>query len=272
MGYPNSIIKHLHKYSHFIKDKDVLTLGVLYQSKEISRDLRNMGLGNVMASPKKSFSKNYLGQTLHAKSVSSMDVDNYQGAEIIANLNKEINKELVEKFDTIIDSGTLEHLSNFPTALKNIMKMLRVNGTYHSLLPVNNWVDHGFFQFSPTFFIDLCKHNSHIQPEKFFYGTHKYFVNYSELDKYGKRAFERASRQIFIGGVLRKINNDEITFDLTQSKYVEAYRKDSYKQTDIKTMISKDSRDISSIIRGGFSKIPLLSLEMKLFILNAKRH
>jgi hypothetical protein len=47
------------------------------------------------------------------------------------------------------DGGTLEHVFNVPVALRSALDMVEVGGHYLGMSPANNWMGHGFFQFSP---------------------------------------------------------------------------------------------------------------------------
>src|SRR5437868_11052632 len=64
-------------------------------------------------------------KALQAEDVFSMDVSKFEGAAFAHDLNQPIGPELREKFDTVYDGGTLEHVFNFPVALQNCMEMLR---------------------------------------------------------------------------------------------------------------------------------------------------
>lgn len=90
----------------------------------------------------------------------AVDVDGREGAEIVFDLNLPLPPELHDRFDVVYNNGTLEHLFNVPMALDNIFKFLRVGGTViHSCL-MNNEVEHGFYQFSPTLFYDYYANNN----------------------------------------------------------------------------------------------------------------
>ena len=43
----------------------------------------------------------------------------------------------------------LEHVFNFPIAIGNLMRMLKVGGFMYLTVPANNLCGHGFYQFSP---------------------------------------------------------------------------------------------------------------------------
>jgi hypothetical protein len=90
--------------------------------------------------------------SLGARKVHSMDVSGFEGASVIHDLNQPIGAELKERFDVVYDGGTLEHVFNFPIALKNCMEMVKVGGRFFTHTVANNWCGHGFYQFSPELF------------------------------------------------------------------------------------------------------------------------
>ena len=84
-----------------------------------------------------------------ASTVESIDFSSYQGATHIHDMNNPLPSGLESKFDLIHDGGTMEHVFNTPTYLANCMKLLRVGGVYVGVVPANDWMGHGFYQFSP---------------------------------------------------------------------------------------------------------------------------
>jgi hypothetical protein len=89
---------------------------------------------------------------LGAEEISAMDFSDYEGAAILHDLNKPIGEELKEKFTFVLDGGTLEHIFNFPVALANAMEMVEVGGHLAVIAGGNNFLGHGFYQFSPELF------------------------------------------------------------------------------------------------------------------------
>ena len=89
---------------------------------------------------------------LGAREISAMDIYDYEGAAILHDLNQPIGNELKEKFTFVLDGGTLEHIFNFPTALANAMEMTKVGGHLVIIGGGNNFLGHGFYQFSPELF------------------------------------------------------------------------------------------------------------------------
>jgi hypothetical protein len=89
---------------------------------------------------------------LGAKEVSAMDFSDYEGAAILHDLNEPIGDDLKEKFSFVLDGGTLEHIFNFPVALANAMEMVEIGGHLIIITGGNNFLGHGFYQFSPELF------------------------------------------------------------------------------------------------------------------------
>ncbi len=105
-------------------------------------------------------SSNYaepLFQTLGANQVDSVDFSSYEDATIIHDLNVPIPQHLKMKYNVVFDGGTLEHIFNFPVAIKNCMSFLEIGGHFISITPCNNQCGHGFYQFSPELFYSLFK-------------------------------------------------------------------------------------------------------------------
>lgn len=92
--------------------------------------------------------------------VDSVDFSDYEQASIVLDLNLPVPSHLAERFDAVWDGGTLEHIFDFPTALANALKMVRVGGHFMARTPANNQCGHGFYQFSPELFYRvLCAQN-----------------------------------------------------------------------------------------------------------------
>ena len=96
----------------------------------------------------RSYSEN-LFHYLGAEEADSLDYSDYQNATHIHDMNSPIPDALKERYTVVVDGGSLEHVFNFPVALKNCMEMVRVGGHYLAITPANNFFGHGFYQFSP---------------------------------------------------------------------------------------------------------------------------
>ncbi|MGD0746115.1 MAG: class I SAM-dependent methyltransferase [Verrucomicrobiota bacterium] len=91
-------------------------------------------------------------EALGAVQVDSMDVSPFEGAKFVHDLNLPIPSDWKEKFDAVFDGGTLEHVFNFPVALRNSMELVREGGRLFVHTCANNLCGHGFYQFSPELF------------------------------------------------------------------------------------------------------------------------
>jgi len=91
-------------------------------------------------------------ETLGAMQVDSLDNSDFEGAKLVHDLNQPLPADWKERFDVVYDGGTLEHVFNFPTALRNAMELLKPGGRLFIQTCANNLCGHGFYQFSPELF------------------------------------------------------------------------------------------------------------------------
>jgi hypothetical protein len=97
------------------------------------------------------FAEPLLG-ALGAIEICSFDSSEYEGASNVHDFNCAIDESFKNRFTAVIDGGTLEHIFNFPVAIKNCMEMVEVGGHFIGITPTNNFLGHGFYQFSPELF------------------------------------------------------------------------------------------------------------------------
>jgi hypothetical protein len=146
----------------------VLTLGVQktpFTFSLLSKTARDIGFNSAamltFVNPVGRVTDQNLFQFLGFNEITRSDVSEYEGAELIFDLNDGNGppSQYCDRFNCIVDGGTLEHVFHLPNALMNIFEMLRVGGRIIHLSPTNNYVDHGFYSFSPTFFYDFYSEN-----------------------------------------------------------------------------------------------------------------
>jgi hypothetical protein len=87
--------------------------------------------------------------------VDSVDNSNYEGANIVHDLNHPIPQSMLGQYDLVFDGGTLEHIFDFPVAIRSAMQLIKVGGHIMLHTPANNQCGHGFYQFSPELFFSL---------------------------------------------------------------------------------------------------------------------
>ena len=113
------------------------------------------------------FSETFL-KKCGATSVTSFDNSSFEGATVVHDMNTKISEDHYNKYDCVIDGGTLEHIFNVPVALLNCMNMVKRGGYFLSLAPCNNFMGHGFYQFSPELFYSIfCEKNGFIVERMF---------------------------------------------------------------------------------------------------------
>jgi hypothetical protein len=86
---------------------------------------------------------------LGASSVESLDASDYEGATIVADLNRPVGDGLENRFTCVFDGGSLEHVFDFPTALRSCMRMVADGGHMLTVSPFDHYAGHGFYQLGP---------------------------------------------------------------------------------------------------------------------------
>jgi len=100
--------------------------------------------------------------------VDSLDYSDYEGASIIHDLSIPVPDDLKNRFTFVFDGGLLEHVYNFPIALRNAMDMVSIGGHLVLCTPGNNWFGHGFYQFSPELFYSVLREENGFNDTKVF--------------------------------------------------------------------------------------------------------
>lgn len=91
----------------------------------------------------------------------SIDISLMEGADYAYDLNDDGMAAVTGGgYDFVFDGGTMEHVFDSRRVLKNMFDATAVGGCIAHLNPTNNAVDHGFYQFSPTFYYDYYTANS----------------------------------------------------------------------------------------------------------------
>lgn len=96
-----------------------------------------------------------LFQYLGARDFKSLDFSDYEGASVIHDMNQPVANELENQFSLVMDGGSLEHVFNYPIAVSNCMRMVKPEGHFLSITMANNYMGHGFYQFSPELYFSL---------------------------------------------------------------------------------------------------------------------
>jgi hypothetical protein len=92
---------------------------------------------------------------LGARQTHSFDFSDFESATFTHDMNQPIEERFKEQYSVILDGGTLEHVFNFPVAIKSSMEMVKIGGHYMAITPANNFFGHGFYQFSPELYFTI---------------------------------------------------------------------------------------------------------------------
>jgi hypothetical protein len=133
--------------------------------------------------------------------VANLDVSDYEGAEVIHDLNRPLPDTLAdhrERYQLLVDAGNSEHIFELPQVLRNYHALLAPDGVVIHILPSTNSVDHGFYMFSPTLFHDYYTANRWRLRAEYFV-RHGSPWSRSRVWTYRPGAFEKGGGPIFGG-------------------------------------------------------------------------
>lgn len=99
----------------------------------------------------------YLG--IKPKDYYDVDKFDFDKPKIIHDLEKPLPRKYHNYFNFVLDSGTLEHIFDVKSVMENIVKSVKLGGYVLQMIPAQNFLNHGFYQFSPTFFYDFYTAN-----------------------------------------------------------------------------------------------------------------
>lgn len=193
----------------------------------------------------------YLLKYFGATSVDSIDINDYEESNIIYDLNYNVPKELENKYDTIIDSGSLEHIFNIKVAMKNFSVMCVENGTILHISPSNNFCGHGFYQFSPELFHTYYNIKNNFKDTEIYlakvYDSSKWFKINEKNFNNDKRINIITDEETFI--MCKTIKNNEPKKDtILQGDYSEKFYSQKKKIYENKNLIPIKTSEFKSLI------------------------
>lgn len=176
--------------------------------------------------------------------VHSYDFSNYEDADFIHDMNIPINDEHKNRYDLVFDGGSLEHIFNFPIAIKNCMEMVKVNGYFISVTTCNNFSGHGFYQFSPELFFRIFNENNGFEMIGVYIGVKNKWYKVNDPEQIKERVTFKNNTETYITVIAKKIDKVEIFKETPQqSDYVECWKKeDDKKMTYVNKIIRKTNR------------------------------
>ncbi|MCA1709071.1 MAG: hypothetical protein LC808_39655 [Actinobacteria bacterium] len=155
----------------------------------------------------------------------------------------------------VFDAGSLEHVFDFPTAIRNYMRMVQPGGHLLLITPSNNEAGHGFYQFSPELLYRVLAPRYGFQVEQMLLReqgprrTHWYEV--ADPDALGARAQYRSRAVTYLYVRARKTGPVPV-FDHApqQSDYAAHWQQ--------RGSSPAKRRSVSSVMRAAGSRAPKL--------------
>jgi hypothetical protein len=86
--------------------------------------------------------------------IRSMDISDYEGADIVHDLNVPVDESMYSKFDVIFDGGTTEHIFSIKDTLFNVARMCQQGGLVIHNAPVD-YINHGFVNLGAEIYRDF---------------------------------------------------------------------------------------------------------------------
>lgn len=223
---------HGFNFLNYVKDRygdfgSTIQLG--RQEFLLSKKFKNkIGIGNLQYFDQASDS--LFGTSI----VDSMDYSNYEGATIVHDLNLAVAEDLTQKYDTVLDLGTTEHVFNTSQVLENCDKMIKFGGRIIHVLPANNFNGHGFYQFSPELFFSFYSKSNGYESEVFLVNLRqeKYWYKVKAPSE-GKRLQVNEHGPMYVLVVATKINDAKSDILQTDYKFVWA--------NEVNTDVEKDN-------------------------------
>ncbi len=175
----------------------------------------------------------------------SLDFSDYEGASFIHDLNNILPSNLEKKYSLVIDGGSLEHIFNFPTAIKNCMSMIKVGGHFIGITPVNNLMGHGFYQFTPELFYRIFSPGNGFQVEKmliFEIKRNPVFYEVADPESIAQRVMLINNNYTYLFVISKRISDLPIFLsNPQQSDYVTMWKGSKYNKREyrIKKIIPK---------------------------------
>ena len=175
------------------------------------------------------FSEEFLRQ-LGAKDIVSVDLSDYEGATLIHDLNKPFPADCQSAFSFVLDSGTLEHIFDYPAALRHTLELVRPRGHFLTITPANNLIGHGFYQFSPElFFRVLNADNGFVLHKMVLFDclkTDAPFYQVLDPARTGGRTNLRSKKPLYLAALAQRMTSTPIlTRSPQQSDYVQIWER-----------------------------------------------
>jgi SAM-dependent methyltransferase len=221
--------------------RDIATIGrQSMQIKPSKISFFNLSKKHIDELKKEKFADKLL-KMIGFNTIHSFDFSNYEDANFIHDMNTPIEDIHKNKYDIVFDGGSLEHIFNFPVAVKNCMEMLKTDGYFLSVTTCNNFSGHGFYQFSPELFFRVFTKDNGFEMIDIFISENNKWYKVHDPEKIKSRVTFKNKHETYIIVIAKKIANTEIFKNTPQqSDYVECWKnEENIKEKNVKKLIRK---------------------------------
>ena len=219
-----NFLRYVRKYGDF---GPTVTLG--RQGVHVKQSKLTALMGPEAAREKGAYAETLLQRWFGASSVHSIDYSDYEGATILHDLNKPLPDDLLGKYASVVDFGTLEHVFDIGQALRNCSNLCREGGQILHVLPANNLCGHGLWQFSPELFFSLYSEANGYANTEIFLADLKDKKTWFAVEKpsEGRRVTFKSSNEIYVMVRTQRARADVSHQDVQQSDYVAVWKPDA---------------------------------------------
>jgi hypothetical protein len=205
------------------------------------------------AAPGDGYCESLLKIAFGAKVVQSIDASDYERADFVHDMNMPI--ALVERYSVVVDFGTLEHVFNVPVALDNVATLAAKGAFILHILPSNNFVGHGFYQFSPELFFQVYAEERGFSGTRVFAapgGTPDLWYEVRSPKELGRRVDITSRDQMHVVVITKKVAEPValIQAPVQQSDYVETWNRGPSKSKSAR----RDS-ELERMAKGALSRV-----------------
>lgn len=177
--------------------------------------------------------------------VESIDASAYQGARILQDMNLPLsdeNQQYRDRYDLIIDGGSLEHFFNVPQALTNYHELLATDGIVYVMTNANNHFGHGFYQFSSELFYRVFSEENGYEIMDCFLEQHPFIAaeisarrrcyDAPDPESIGRRTQFISNSPVLIHAIARKGRGSSLPPSVIQSDYRLGWEKEGRTRVD----------------------------------------
>lgn len=132
---------------------------------------------------------------LGAQVIDAIDASPYEGANIVHDMNNPLVVPRDQRWSCVFDGGSLEHIFNFPQAIKSCLEVTKVGGHFISITPWSGWSGHGFYQFCPELFYRILSEDNGFKVERMLFRNGKRWYHVRDPKLLGHRVELQSSER-----------------------------------------------------------------------------